>query len=81
MARVSKDGGGDHGGARQRGTERRQAGAPVACRGRLVHGMLTARVKAPSQQRHPWDHYGIPGVVPAAEAFRPIDNSKNRSMF
>jgi branched-chain amino acid transport system substrate-binding protein len=43
--------------------------------------MLTARVKAPSQQRHPWDHYEIPGVVPAAEAFRPIDNSKNRSMF
>ena len=43
--------------------------------------MLTARIKAASQQRHPWDHYEILGVVPVAEAFRPIDKSKCRSMF
>jgi branched-chain amino acid transport system substrate-binding protein len=49
--------------------------------GRLVHDMLTARIKAPSEQRHPWDYYEILAVVPAAEAFRPIDQSKCRNLF
>jgi branched-chain amino acid transport system substrate-binding protein len=49
--------------------------------GRLIHDMLTARIKAPSEQRHPWDYYEILSVVPAAEAFRPIDQSKCRNLF
>jgi branched-chain amino acid transport system substrate-binding protein len=49
--------------------------------GRLVHDMLTARIKAPSEQRHPWDYYEILAVVPAAEAFRPIEQSKCRNRF
>lgn len=44
--------------------------------GRLIHDMLTARIKAPTEQRYPWDYYEIVGVVPAAEAFRSIDQSK-----
>ena len=43
--------------------------------------MLTARIKAPSEQRHPWDYYEILGVVPASEAFRPIEHSKCRNLF
>ncbi len=44
--------------------------------GRLIHDMLTARIKKPAEMKHPWDYYEILGVVPAAEAFRPIDQSK-----
>lgn len=49
--------------------------------GRLIHDMLTARIKAPSEKRHPWDYYEILGVVPAAEAFRPIGQSRCRAQF
>lgn len=49
--------------------------------GRLIHDMLTARIKAPSEQRHPWDYYEILGAIPAADAFRPIDQSKCRNQF
>jgi branched-chain amino acid transport system substrate-binding protein len=49
--------------------------------GRLIHDMLTARIKAPSEQRHPWDYYEVLGVVPATEAFRPIADSKCRNQF
>jgi branched-chain amino acid transport system substrate-binding protein len=49
--------------------------------GRLIHDMLTARIKAPSEQRHPWDYYEIVGVVPAAEAFRSIEQSKCQTRF
>lgn len=49
--------------------------------GRLIHDMLTARVKAPAEQRHPWDYYEILGVVPATDAFRPIDQSKCKLLF
>ena len=49
--------------------------------GRLIHDMLTARIKSPAEQRHPWDYYDILGVVPAAEAFRPIARSKCKAQF
>ncbi len=49
--------------------------------GRLVHDMLTARVKAPSAKREPWDYYEILGVVPGSEAFRTIEQSKCRVLF
>lgn len=44
--------------------------------GRLVHDMLIGRIKKPSEQKYPWDYYEILGVVPAAEAFRKIEDSK-----
>ena len=44
--------------------------------GRFIHDMLVARVKAPAESRHPWDYYELLGVVPAAEAFRPLEQSK-----
>jgi branched-chain amino acid transport system substrate-binding protein len=49
--------------------------------GRLIHDMLTARIKAPAEQRHPWDYYEILAAVPAADAFRPIEQSKCRMRF
>ena len=49
--------------------------------GRLIHDMLTARIKAPGEQRHPWDYYEITGVVGAGEAFRPIDQSRCQARF
>jgi branched-chain amino acid transport system substrate-binding protein len=49
--------------------------------GRLIHDMLTARIKAPGEQRHPWDYYEVLGVVPAVEAFRPLAQSKCRNLF
>lgn len=44
--------------------------------GRLVHDMLIGRIKKPAEQKYPWDYYEILGVVPAAEAFRKIEDSK-----
>jgi branched-chain amino acid transport system substrate-binding protein len=49
--------------------------------GRLIHDMLTARIKAPSEKKHAWDYYEVLGTVPAAEAFRPIEQSKCKAMF
>ncbi|WP_160121232.1 ABC transporter substrate-binding protein [Rhodovarius lipocyclicus] len=49
--------------------------------GRLIHDMLTARIKAPGEQRHPWDYYEITGVVGAGEAFRPIEQSRCQARF
>lgn len=49
--------------------------------GRLIHDMLTARIKAPSERRYPWDYYEILGVVPAPEAFRPLDQSACQHRF
>lgn len=49
--------------------------------GRLIHDMLTARIKTPAEKHHPWDYYEIIGVVPANEAFRPIQDSKCKAQF
>jgi branched-chain amino acid transport system substrate-binding protein len=40
--------------------------------GRLVHDMLLVEVKSPEQSKYPWDYYSIKGVLPGAEAFRPL---------
>ena len=49
--------------------------------GRLIHDMLTARIKKPSEQRYPWDYYEILDTVPPDQAFRPIADSKCRKLF
>ncbi len=43
--------------------------------GRMVHDMLLGRVKAPGESHGEWDLYQITGVVPGAEAFRPLASS------
>lgn len=41
--------------------------------GRHVHDMYLFEVKKPSESTGPWDYYKQLAVIPAAEAFRPLD--------
>ncbi len=41
--------------------------------GRKVHDMYLVEVKKPGESKGPWDYYTIRATIPAAEAFRPID--------
>src|SRR3984885_7891043 len=41
--------------------------------GRVIHDMYLFEVKSPEQSKEPWDYYIKKRGVPAAEAFRPID--------
>jgi branched-chain amino acid transport system substrate-binding protein len=41
--------------------------------GRKIHPMYLFEVKKPSESSGPWDLYKLRATVPAAEAFRPID--------
>ena len=42
--------------------------------GRAVHAMYLFQVKAPSQSKGPYDLYATVATIPAAEAFRPLDD-------
>jgi branched-chain amino acid transport system substrate-binding protein len=44
--------------------------------GRMVHDMYFMQVKAPSESKAPWDYYHVRRVVPAAEAFPPLSESR-----
>jgi branched-chain amino acid transport system substrate-binding protein len=44
--------------------------------GRHVHDMYLFRVKAPDQSQGPWDYYELVATIPAAEAFRPLDQGE-----
>ncbi|PUE40141.1 ABC transporter substrate-binding protein [Limnohabitans sp. Bal53] len=44
--------------------------------GRMVHDMYLAQVKKPSESTKPWDYYNIKAVIPAAEAFQPLSQSR-----
>jgi len=44
--------------------------------GLLVHDLLLAQVKKPSESKYPWDYYSIKAVIPAAEAFQPLSKSR-----
>jgi branched-chain amino acid transport system substrate-binding protein len=46
--------------------------ATLRADGRLIHDMLLVEVKSPEQSRYPWDYYRLKGVLPGAEAFRPL---------
>ena len=48
---------------------------PVTVRpdGRAVHDMYVFRVKAPSASHARWDDYDLVATIPAAQAFRPLD--------
>ncbi|MFY7960135.1 MAG: ABC transporter substrate-binding protein [Elsteraceae bacterium] len=41
--------------------------------GRKVHDMYLFEVKAPNESKGPWDYYKLVRTIPAAEAFRPLD--------
>ncbi|MBN8929710.1 MAG: ABC transporter permease [Rhodospirillales bacterium 69-11] len=41
--------------------------------GRVIHDLYLFEVKAPDQSRMPFDYYTLKRTVPAAEAFRPMD--------
>ena len=41
--------------------------------GRKVHDMYLLEVKKPEESKAPWDYYKVRATIPAAEAFRPID--------
>lgn len=44
--------------------------------GRMVHDMYLVQVKKPEESKYPWDYYRIRQVIPAAEAFLPLEKSK-----
>ncbi len=41
--------------------------------GRKVHDMYLFEVKKPSESKGAWDYYNVRATIPAAEAFRPLD--------
>jgi branched-chain amino acid transport system substrate-binding protein len=41
--------------------------------GRKIHPMYLFEVKKPSESNGPWDFYKLRATIPAAEAFRPMD--------
>jgi branched-chain amino acid transport system substrate-binding protein len=41
--------------------------------GRKIHPMYLFEVKKPAESRNPWDFYKLRATIPAAEAFRPMD--------
>jgi branched-chain amino acid transport system substrate-binding protein len=41
--------------------------------GRKIHDMYLFEVKKPEESRGPWDYYKLRATIPAAEAFRPLD--------
>jgi branched-chain amino acid transport system substrate-binding protein len=41
--------------------------------GRKLHDMYLFEVKKPAESKGPWDYYKLRATIPAAEAFRPID--------
>ncbi|RVT91787.1 ABC transporter substrate-binding protein [Rhodovarius crocodyli] len=41
--------------------------------GRKLHDMYLFQVKSPEESRHPWDYYALRQTIPAAQAFRPLD--------
>jgi branched-chain amino acid transport system substrate-binding protein len=41
--------------------------------GRKIHPMYLFEVKSPDQSKAPWDYYRLVTTIPAAEAFRPLD--------
>ncbi|KAA5599546.1 ABC transporter substrate-binding protein [Blastochloris sulfoviridis] len=45
----------------------------VRADGRKIHDLYLFEVKKPSESKAPWDYYKLRATIPAAEAFRPLD--------
>jgi branched-chain amino acid transport system substrate-binding protein len=41
--------------------------------GRVIHDMYLFEVKSPEQSKEPWDYYTLRRTIPAAQAFRSLD--------
>ena len=41
--------------------------------GRKIHDMYLFQVKTPDESKGEWDYYNLRATIPAAEAFRPLD--------
>jgi branched-chain amino acid transport system substrate-binding protein len=41
--------------------------------GRKIHDMYLFEVKKPEESKGPWDYYKLRATIPAADAFRPLD--------
>jgi branched-chain amino acid transport system substrate-binding protein len=41
--------------------------------GRAVHPMYLLQVKAPDESKDKWDVFKVTATIPAAQAFRPLD--------
>jgi branched-chain amino acid transport system substrate-binding protein len=41
--------------------------------GRKIHDMFLFEVKKPAESKYPWDYYKLRATIPAAEAFRPLN--------
>jgi branched-chain amino acid transport system substrate-binding protein len=46
----------------------------VRADGRKTHDVYLFRVKTPDQSEGPWDLYETVATIPAAEAFRPLED-------
>ena len=44
--------------------------------GRMVHDMYLMQVKKPADSKYPWDYYSVRQVIPAADAFQPLSQSR-----
>jgi len=44
--------------------------------GRKIHDMYLFEVKKPEESKGPWDYYKVRATIPAAEAFRPMDQGE-----
>jgi branched-chain amino acid transport system substrate-binding protein len=42
--------------------------------GRKLHNMYLFEVKKPEESKYPWDYYKVRATIPAAEAFRPLED-------
>ena len=48
-------------------------GTTLRIDGRAVHDMYLFQVKTPAESKAPWDFYKLVQTIPAAEAFRPLN--------
>lgn len=47
----------------------------VRADGRKIHDMFLFEVKKPEESKYPWDYYKLRATIPAAEAWRPLEES------
>ena len=45
----------------------------IRIEGRKVHDMFLYEVKKPEESKLAWDYYKLRAIIPAAEAFRPLN--------
>ena len=44
--------------------------------GRMVHDMYLVQVKKPEESKYPWDYYHVRQVIPAKDAYMPLEQSE-----